>query len=121
MKFFLVFIGSGIGGVLRYSISLAFAPATSLKFPWATFIVNIVAAFMVGLFFAAGAQKQWLDKNYLLLLTVGVCGGLSTFSTFSMESLKLWQAQQYTIGILYIVLSIITCIVFTFIGSKLIT
>jgi len=120
MKLLLVFLGSGIGGVLRYGISLAFTPSPT-KFPWATFIANIVAAFLVGLFYSIAAQKQWIDKNFLLLLTVGLCGGLSTFSTFSFETLKLWQAQQYGIGLLYVVLSIIICIAFTFIGSKLIS
>ncbi len=120
MKFLLVFLGSGIGGVLRYGISLVLAPTSSIKFPWATFMANVVAAFLVGLFYSLATQKQWMDKNYLLLLTVGLCGGLSTFSTFSIETLKLWQAQQYGISILYIVLSILTCLVFTFVGSKLI-
>ena len=118
MKFLLVFLGSGIGGVIRYAISLGFAP-TQLKFPWATFLANIIAAFLVGLFYALASQKHWMDKNYLLLLTVGLCGGLSTFSTFSIETVKLWQAQQYGMVILYIALSITVCMVFTFVGSKL--
>jgi CrcB protein len=120
MKFILVFIGSGIGGVIRYGISLGFTSSNN-KFPWATFIANIIAAFLVGLFYAIAAQKQWFDKNYLLLLTVGLCGGLSTFSTFSNETLKLWQAQQYGIGTVYILLSITVCIAFTFIGTKMVS
>lgn len=121
MKAFLfVFLGSGIGGVLRYAISLVFAPATLIKFPWSTLIANIVAAFLVGLFYSIAAQRTWLDKNYLLLLTTGLCGGLSTFSTFSFETLKLWQAQQYGIGIVYVLTSVTTCILFTYLGSKLI-
>ena len=121
MKAFLfVFLGSGIGGVLRYGISLVFAPTTLIKFPWPTLIANIVAAFLVGFFYSIAAQKTWLDKNYLLLLTTGLCGGLSTFSTFSFETLKLWQGQQYGMSILYVGLSIVTCLVFTFIGSKIV-
>jgi len=120
MKFLLVFLGSGIGGVLRYGISLAFSSVGTSKFPWATFIANIIASLLIGLFFAVGINKQWLDKNYMLLLTTGLCGGLSTFSTFSIETLKLWQTQQYGIGILYVLVSIFTCILFTYLGSKLI-
>ncbi len=121
MKAFLfVFLGSGVGGVLRYGISLAFAPATGIKFPWPTFIANIAAAFLVGLFYAIAAQKTWMDKNYLLLLTAGLCGGFSTFSAFSYETMKLWQGQQYVMGILYVGLSVATCLVFTFIGTKVV-
>lgn len=120
MKFLLVFVGSGIGGILRYGISLIFVSSSAHKFPWATLIANIVAAFLVGLFFAISSQKQWLDKNYLLLLTTGLCGGLSTFSTFSLETLRLWQGQQYVIGIIYALTSVVACILFTYIGSKII-
>ncbi len=118
MKFLFVFLGSGIGGVIRYAISFTFS-STSLKFPWPTFMANLVAAFLVGLFYSIAAQKTWFDKNYLLLLTTGLCGGLSTFSAFSYETLRLWQAQQYGISITYVVLSILSCLLFAFIGSKL--
>ena len=119
-KFLFVFLGSGIGGVIRYGISLAFAPASLVKFPWATLIANLIAAFLVGLFYSIAAQKTWLDKNYLLLLTTGLCGGLSTFSAFSYETMKLWQGQQYIMSIVYVGLSVVTCLLFTFIGSKMI-
>lgn len=118
--FLLVFVGSGIGGVLRYGISLAFAPSLIIKFPWPTLIANIIAAFLVGLFYSFAAQKAWLDKNYLLLLVTGLCGGLSTFSTFSLETLKLWQNQQYMWSVFYVGSSIITCLIFTYIGTKIV-
>lgn len=118
MKFFLVFVGSGIGGVIRYGISMAFITNQSTKFPWATFVANIIAAFLVGLFFSVASNKQWLDKNYLLLLTTGLCGGLSTFSTFSYETLKLWQGQHQAMALVYVVASILTCLLFTWLGTK---
>jgi CrcB protein len=119
VKFLLVFLGSGIGGVIRYSISLVFTPSMVIKFPWPTFVANIVAAFLVGLFYSMATQKTWMDKNYVLLLTTGLCGGLSTFSTFSFETVQLWQNGQYATSILYVSISILACIGFTFLGSKL--
>lgn len=120
-KILLVFLGSGIGGVLRYIISLIFAPTIFNKFPWHTLIANTIAAFLVGLFYAIALQKTWMDKNYLLLLVMGLCGGLSTFSTFSFETIKLWQDQQYVLSIVYVAFSIIICLFFTFIGSRCIS
>ena len=117
MKFLLVFAGSGIGGVMRYGISILFAPS-GIKFPWATFTANIMAAFLVGLFYAIAAQKQWMDRSYLLLLTTGLCGGLSTFSTFSYETIKLWEQGAVFMGCVYVVASICTCLLFTYIGSR---
>jgi CrcB protein len=119
VKFLLVFLGSGIGGVMRYSISLLFTPSLVIKFPWPTFIANIVAAFLVGLFYSIAGQKTWMDKNYLLLLTTGLCGGLSTFSTFSYESLQLWQHGQYGLCMLYVGISLFACVGFTYLGTKL--
>jgi len=118
-KFLWVFLGSGLGGMMRYAISLIFATSSS-KFPIGTFVANCSAAFIVGVFYAIASQKEWLDKNYIQLLTIGLCGGLSTFSTFSLESLKLWQSGQYGITILYIALSILCSLLLTFIGTKII-
>ena len=121
MKAFLfVFLGSGIGGALRYGISLAFVSVYPLKFPLPTFIANIIAAFLVGLFYALAIEKSWVDRGYILLLTTGLCGGLSTFSAFSYETMKLWQGHQYLMSVVYVGLSVIACLVFTFIGSKVI-
>ena len=117
----MVFIGSGLGGVMRYAISLLFSTGSLLKFPLPTFIANCIAGFMVGLFYATATQKEWLDKNYILLLTVGLCGGLSTFSTFSYETLKLWQNNEYGLSILYVSLSVIASLFFTFLGTRILS
>lgn len=98
----LVAIGSGAGGVLRYSISLASksAPAT---FPYWTLIANVVGGFVIGL--VAGWLPAESERTRLLLIT-GFCGGFTTFSAFSLETLELFQQHASIIAVLNIVASV---------------
>lgn len=109
-----VFIGGGLGSVLRYLISILI-PATS--FPYATFIVNIIGSFLIGCFVAYNAQTTIGHNNTMFLfLTTGICGGFTTFSTFSKESYMMLQQQQWGFFVSYIVLSIILCLGATALG-----
>lgn len=102
-KISLVFIGGGIGSVCRHLISLLFEPLASYTFPLATFVANIVGCFVIGLL----VGKVNLSNNLNLLLVTGFCGGFTTFSTFSKESLFLIKDQQISLAITYIFTSII--------------
>ena len=86
-NFFWVFIGGGLGSLVRYGISLLFAGSVS-SYPWATFWANLAASFILGLLLGLNAQ-QFLSGPTRLLLMTGFCGGFSTFSTFSGENLQL--------------------------------
>ena len=94
--FLLVFFAGGVGSTLRYAVQLAlqgrFQPA---QFPWATFAVNLLGCFLIGLFHALSSRFQ-LSPETRLLLTTGLCGGFTTFSTFCNESLSLLR-QGYTV------------------------
>ncbi len=110
MAWLLVFLGGGIGSLLRFGtgkLSHAFFP---VSFPVGTLISNILSCLLIGL--AVGYFKQELDRNALLyyFLIVGVCGGFSTFSTFSYESLNLFQQGMMLYGILNILTSVGFCI-----------
>lgn len=91
MNFFLVFIGGGVGSVLRYAIGLCIGAAT---FPWATLAVNVGGSLAIGIFGGWGERFGW-SEAVRLALTVGLCGGFTTFSTFSKESLALVQSGRY--------------------------
>lgn len=87
-----VFLGGGTGAALRYGIS-CIAPLKAAQFPWPTLVANVFAALLAGLLLYGVRSIE--PKKHLLLIT-GFCGGLSTFSTFSVETLQLIQRGDWT-------------------------
>ncbi len=111
----LVGLGSSIGGILRYVISLFIKHN---NFPFHTFLVNIIGSFCIGLVFAYVAKQQPNAESVKLFFATGICGGFTTFSAFSMESIQYIKLQQYGIAFLYIMLSIVCCLSAVIIGLK---
>jgi CrcB protein len=101
----IVGVGSFIGGVLRYIISLCMRNA-SAEFPWATLLVNIVGCFAIGLIYGLFARHTTTSHQLCLLLTTGVCGGFTTFSTFANESFQMLQNGNIAGFIAYVTTSI---------------
>jgi CrcB protein len=100
----LVAAGGAIGSVFRYAVSLLMRPEHSLAFPVHTFAVNILGCFVIGLVFSfmvTTPQEQLLR----LFIMTGILGGFTTFSSFGLESVYLFQNGASTKAILYIVLS----------------
>ena len=109
----LVGIGSFVGGVLRCLVSMVMNTAGG-GFPWGTFTVNILGCLLIGLLWGWGSRS--LSPQLMLLLSVGLCGGFTTFSTFSRESLALLQGGSYLLFALYVGGSIILGIGATALG-----
>jgi len=97
MNAIVVFVGGGIGSLLRYGLSLAIGPR---GFPFATLAANVAGCFLIGCLGAAGARFSWSETTRLML-TTGLCGGFTTFSTFSKESLALLESGSYGLFALY--------------------
>lgn len=102
----LVGIGSCIGGVCRYLISLLMNPADN-GFPWGTFVVNVTGCLLIGILWGVTSRFQHLSPAFSLFFMVGFCGGFTTFSTFSKEGLALLLANQYMLFALYTVGSVV--------------
>lgn len=111
-------VGAGgfVGSVLRYLCSLI---PTELAFPFATLAINIVGSFLLA-FVAEIVLKGSLDNEQLsLMLRVGLCGGFTTFSTFSFESMQLMQQGEVLFALSYIVLTCALCVGAAFLGDWL--
>jgi CrcB protein len=107
-SFLLVFLGAGLGGSLRHGINLACARTFGLEFPWATIIINITGSVIMGLmagYFAFKATGLW-TQHWRLFLTTGVLGGYTTFSTFSLDAVLLWERGSTFAAAAYVVASV---------------
>ena len=107
--------GSFIGGIGRYLISLAMK-GVSKGFPWATLAVNLLGCLMIGLLWGFLSRNASEGTSWGLFLTVGLCGGFTTFSTFSKEALTMLQAGQTWGFVSYITMSIIAGIALAALG-----
>ena len=106
----LVFLGGGCGSVCRWGISLWLKRyAVSLGgLPIHTLAANLLGCMLIGMFTAWLAKQP--NPQLALLLVTGFCGGFTTFSTFSLESLELFRAGQTGIALLYIAISMLVCL-----------
>ncbi|MDX2250348.1 MAG: fluoride efflux transporter CrcB [Bacteroidia bacterium] len=104
-----VFIGGGIGSISRYAVS-RWLGVTEGGFPIGTLTANLLSCLVLGLAWGYFTRHVEVPPTIKLLLLVGFCGGFSTFSTFSMETLKMFQTGNYLMAVGYIALSILLCI-----------
>ena len=115
-----VFIGGGLGSILRYFISVLFIKHVSHSFPFGTFVVNLIGCLFIGFILALSFHKPNLcGSSFLLFLTVGFAGGFTTFSTFSYEAFALIKNAETPTAVLYIALSVLLGLIAVYIGTLL--
>lgn len=116
--FFLIGVGGMIGAVARYAVSLTFVGHEG--FPFATLITNFIGCFLLAFLLNNNYVRQKCSMQTRTALTTGIIGSFTTFSTFALETAKLWDAQIF-VAIGYILLSIFGGIIFCYIGYRVAT
>lgn len=102
----LIFIGSGIGGALRHLVGLAYLRSLGPGFPYGTLTVNIAGAGLMGLLAGVFAMRVSGAADLRIFLTTGVLGGFTTWSTFSLDTVTLWERGQPLTAALYVAASL---------------
>lgn len=117
MDLLIVFVGAGAGGTLRYALGTWIQELSGSSFPWGTLTINITGSLFLGFLYAllegTAAIPEWR-----LLLGVGLCGGYTTFSAFSYESLRLLQDGEFGRGAAYILASVLLALTATLLGFR---
>ncbi len=117
----LVFVGSGLGGLLRWGFSGAIAQRWGETFPWGTLVVNVTGCFLIGLVAAlTGPDGRWLvPASWRQFMMLGVLGGYTTFSSFSLQTLNLVEDGQWLRAGGNVVLSVVLCLLGVWLGHVL--
>jgi len=116
--FLFVFLGGGLGSLLRFLINQLIKNPTQ-NFPWATFLANTIGCFLIGLITGWALKNNLLKTDIVLFLTVGFTGGLTTFSSYALESVLFFK-ENFLFAFLYLFLSVFFGIAFVILGIKII-
>jgi fluoride exporter len=116
-----VFLGGGIGAILRFGLTRLIQQFPKSVFPVATLASNLVASLLVGILLVLMMKmKPTNTESFQAFWIIGICGGFSTFSTFAKENLELMERGQLLIAILNILISVTFCILMVYLGRKLV-
>ena len=115
--------GGAVGSVLRYWVGLAVSYLVAGAFPWGTLLINVVGSFIIGAFAAlVGSEGRYEGNDMLrLMVMVGLCGGFTTFSSFSLQTLMLLRAGDVWVAFANVVASVGICVLATTAGAAVFT
>ena len=100
-------LGGALGSIGRYLVQVAVGRYITLTFPLGTLLVNITGCFLIGLLYGLAERHAWMSIEWRLFLITGICGGYTTFSSYSYESITLLKHGNYSYLIFYIASSVI--------------
>ena len=119
-SYILVFLGGGIGAALRHYVNVATARWLGTSFPYNTLFANVSGSLVMGLLTAYFGLRGGSPQSLRLFLTTGILGGYTTFSTFSLDSVVLWERSQYLSAAGYVLASVAASLVGVLFGASLI-
>ena len=120
MGYVIVFLGGGLGAMMRHGVNLATARLLGSAFPWHTFFINITGSLVMGLIAGWFALKAGASQDWRLFLTTGILGGYTTFSAFSLDAALLYERGELGQAAFYVVGSVLLSIAGLFAGLWLV-
>src|SRR5690606_35874511 len=115
MKFLIIALGGAAGSLMRYGTTRLFPDA---EWPLATLLVNVAGSFLIGLLAGLMIRLQWPQEVWLAV-AVGLCGGFTTLSAFSLENLNMLEQGQWPKALLYITATVVLSVIACWLGKKL--
>jgi CrcB protein len=110
MHWLSIAIGGAMGAMGRYWVSSCLLPISSYKFPYATFSVNVAGSLLMGILYVLIVERGGLPEQARHLLMVGFLGAFTTFSTFSLDAISLWQNGGQTVALIYVISTVFSCL-----------
>jgi CrcB protein len=119
MQWLAIAIGGALGSMMRFASVTYLTPLFTNKFPMGTFIVNILGSLLIGVLYVVLVEKNDLSPMYRLFFITGFLGGFTTFSSFSLEMLQLWQSGHVFNSMAYAIGSVVLGLLAAFFGMWL--
>jgi CrcB protein len=118
--FLFVGLGGAAGSMARYGIGMLMGKFIQQPYPHATFLINIIGCFFIGILFGFGNKYNIIPGAWWLVLATGFCGGFTTFSSFALENVTLMRGGQNITAFLYTMLSVIIGLLLCRLGIALV-
>lgn len=115
-----IMLGGAVGSALRYITGIACQSVRWLNMPWGTVVVNITGCFLLGMLLGLGERYTSIQKDIYLMLTVGLCGSFTTFSTFAADIFRLNETGHFWLALGYLTLSVVCGFLLFVFGNYLI-